>query len=62
MLKDVDKDKQSILDSGTKIIELTEDQRAAFREAAQEVYDSFEAAASGNKELIEQIEAVNDEK
>lgn len=62
VLKDVDKDKQSILDSGTKIIELTEDQRAAFREAAQEVYDSFEAAASGNKELIEQIEAVNDKK
>ena len=46
----------------TKIIELTDDQRAAFREAAQEVYDSFEAAASGNKELIGQIEAVNDEK
>lgn len=62
VLKDVDKDKQTILDSGTKIIELTDDQRAAFREAAQEVYDSFEAAASGNKELIEQIEAVNDQK
>ena len=62
VLKDVEKDKQTIIDSGTKIIELTDDQRADFREAAQEVYDSFESAQSGNADLIEQIEAVNDKK
>lgn len=61
IVKDDEAYRKTVEDSGTKVIQLTEEERNVFREAAQPVYDAY-IAAEGEKaeQMIEQVEAINE--
>lgn len=58
---DDDANRKVVEESGTTVIRLTEEERAAFREASQSVYDTFvKAQGDEGASVVAAIEAVND--
>jgi len=57
---DDDANRKVVEDSGTTVIQLTDEERNAFREASQSVYDAFEKAQGQDGiDMVTAIEAVN---
>ena len=60
VLADDEANRQLVEESGTTVIELTEDERNAFREAAQSVYDSYiEAQGQQAADWVAAIDEIN---
>ena len=58
---DDDANRKVVEDSGTKVVQLTEEEREAFREASQSVYDSFaKAQGQSGADMVADIEKINE--
>lgn len=58
---DDDANRKVVEDSGTTVVALTEEERDAFREASQSVYDTFEKAqGQSGADMVAAIEAINE--